>query len=302
MPLAQTIADIRELKVQGAIAVAKAALIAFAEEAIELSKLGKVKADLATAKATLIATRPTEPALRNLLDRFEREVSEDLKDAWQLAPRIVSEVDEASDRIHQYGANLIENGMVVYTHCRSSTVTKAIIKAWQSGKRFTVYNTETRPKWQGRKTATELAAAGIPVNHMVDSAAGIILKKADLFLFGADAVNSYGDVFNKVGTGLFAHRATELGVKTFCITGSLKYDAQTIWGKNETIEERDPAEVWDLDFPPPEGGGGQRPEGSALITIHNPAFEEVTASDITAIVSEFGVLPPEGFVEKASSQ
>ncbi len=288
MPLSQTIADIRDLKIQGAVNIAKAALVAFSEEAIELSKVGKTKADLATAKAALIATRPTEPALRNLLDRFEREVSEDLKDAWQLSPRIVSEVDEASDKIHQYGANLIEDGMVVYTHCRSSTVTKAIIKAWQSGKRFTVYNTETRPKWQGRKTATELSSAGIPVNHMVDSAAGIILKKADLFLFGADAVNSYGDVFNKVGTGLFAHRATELGVKTFCLTGSLKYDAQTIWGKNETVEERDKSEVWE---DPPQN-----------VTIHNPAFEEVTAADITAIVSEFGVLPPEGFVEKASNQ
>lgn len=288
MSLAQTITDIKDLKIQGAVAVAKAALVAFSEEAIELAKLGKTKADLANAKAALIATRPTEPALRNLLDRFEREVADDLKDAWQLAPRIVSEVDEASDKIHQYGANLIEDGMVVYTHCRSSTVTKSIIKAWQAGKRFTVYNTETRPKWQGRKTATELASAGIPVNHMVDSAAGIILKKADLFLFGADAVNSYGDVFNKVGTGLFAHRATELGVKTFCLTGSLKYDAQTIWGKNETVEERAASEIWE---DPPQN-----------ITLHNPAFEEVTASDITAIVSEFGVLPPEGFVEKATRQ
>lgn len=286
MPLSQTIADIRELKIQGAVNIAKAALIAFSEEAIELSKTGKSKADLANAKTALIATRPTEPALRNLLDRFERDVADDLSNASELASSIAADVDEASRRIHEYGANLIENGMVVYTHCRSSTVTKAIVKAWQSGKRFTVYNTETRPKWQGRKTATELASAGIPVNHMVDSAAGIILRKADLFLFGADAVNSYGDVFNKVGTGLFAHRATELGVKTFCITGSLKYDAQTIWGKNETVEERAPSEIWE---DPPEN-----------VAIHNPAFEEVTASDITAIVSEFGVLPPEGFVERTS--
>ncbi len=286
MPLSLTIADIRELKIQGAVNIAKAALAAFAEEASRLASEGKTKAALAESKAALIATRPTEPALRNLLDRFERDVAEDLSTAVGLASKIVAEVDDASLKIHQYGANLIEDGMVIYTHCRSSTVTKAIIKAWQSGKRFTVYNTETRPKWQGRKTATELAAAGIPVNHMVDSAAGIILKKADLFLFGADAINSYGNVFNKVGTGLFAHRATELGVKTFCLTGSLKYDAQTIWGTPETVEERDKSEIWDA---PPEN-----------VTIHNPAFEEVSADDVTAIVSEFGVLTSEGFVERAA--
>jgi len=44
-------------------------------------------------------------------------------------------------------------------------------------KKFEVYNTETRPLFQGRKTAKELKGAGIKVTMFIDSAMDIALSK-----------------------------------------------------------------------------------------------------------------------------
>ena len=63
-------------------------------------------------------------------------------------------------------------------------------KAKEQGKKFEVYNTETRPKFQGRITATELAKLGIPVTHYIDSAARLAIKQTDMMLIGCDAIDS----------------------------------------------------------------------------------------------------------------
>lgn len=289
------VTDIRELKIQGAINIAKKALEAYVGkvESVKFKvqseghpQTGGWEAELAEAKAILIATRPTEPALRNLLDLYEKQLSADLSNSAELYTAILQKVEDDTKRIHLYGSNVIEDGMTILTHCHSSTVTQSIIRAFRAGKEFTVYNTETRPRFQGRKTALELAEAGIEVHHMVDSAAFHILRKVDLFLFGADAINSVGNVFNKVGTAMFAHLAQEFGAKTFSITGSLKYDHETEYGTNEVIEERDTKEVWEIPHP--------------MIKIMNPAFDEVIADDITGIISEFGVMSPATFISNVN--
>ena len=110
------------------------------------------------------------------------------------------------------GAGLIRDGMAVFTHCHSSTAVGVLLEAHRRGIRFKVFNTETRPRFQGRVTASELAAAGIEVIHMVDSAAKVALDGADLFLFGADAILPSGYLVNKVGTGIFCVVASRYDV------------------------------------------------------------------------------------------
>lgn len=278
----QIVQDIKALKIQSAINVAKKALEAIYERSKELKEANFAKVSLEPALDTLKETRPTEPGLRNVLKMYMKAVAPDLSNIDQVFESIRSEIEDMTEKIKEYGSNLIEDGAVIFTHCHSSSVTDVILEAHKRGKSFIVYNTETRPRFQGRITAKELADNGITVHHMVDSAGSHVLRKANVFLFGADAISSSGSVFNKVGTKMFAEMARRYDVKTFSVTSSLKFDSETIIGHPEKIEERAPQEVWDIVHD--------------HIIIHNPAFDEIEKENIDAIISELGVLSPESFV------
>lgn len=261
--------DIKELKIQGATAVAK-----------EGVKALRYKRDKSSVEK-LLSLRPTEPMLKNAV----KFVLQDFDNNYQKA---LEHFEKAEKQITEIGSREISSGIVIFTHCHSSTVTKVLIEAKRQGKKFEVYNTETRPLYQGRKTATELAKAKIPVTHFIDSAGRIALKKADIMIIGADAVISSGKVANKVGSEMFALVAKSYGVPVYCCTNSWKFDAKTILGYKEKIEERSPKEVW-----------GKAPKG---IKVSNLAFELISPDLIEAIISELGIYNPLSFVEEVKKK
>jgi len=274
MTYPQIIDDIKSLKIQGAEKIAVAAVEAFALKLKETQD----PAELQKAYDELAATRSTEPALRNALTYCLRNY----KTNPNVADFVKNFFQESKEKIAEIGAKKIQDGMIVFTHCHSSTVEAVLFKAWDDGKRFTVYNTETRPRFQGRITAENIAAHGIPVIHFVDSAGRTYLKKADIFLFGCDAVTAEGKIFNKIGTEPLADFTAKEHIPTYSVTNSWKFDPKTIYGFEEVIEQRDPKEVWEN---PPKG-----------VTIMNPAFEVTTPEFVTGIITEIGIYKPESLV------
>ena len=275
MPLYEdTLVKIKSLEIQGAENIAIAGVRAFAEKLKETQDEPLLKKYI----AELSALRETEPTLRNAL----KYCLLNYKNDTNVAETVVHYFESSKEKIAEIGAKKIRDGMVVFTHCHASTVTKILVTAWQQGKRFVVHNTETRPKFQGRKTAEELAAAGIPVVHSVDSAGRVSMKKADMFLFGADAVTAEGNVVNKIGTTMFAEFASLYQIPVYSCTNSWKFDPATIGGADEPIEERAAREVWEN---PPAG-----------VTIMNPAFELTPADRITGVITELGIYKPETLV------
>lgn len=272
----ETLTKIKSLEIQGAENIAVAAVQAFAEKL----KSTQDEEELKKYIAELSSLRETEPALRNALHFCLLNYKKDPS----VAERAINHFKNAKALIAEIGAQKIHNGMTIFTHCHASTVTKILLKAWTDGKRFTVRNTETRPKYQGRKTAEELAAAGIPVIYSVDSAGRLGMKKSDIFLFGADAVTAEGNVVNKIGTTMLVEFANLYQIPVYSCTNSWKFDPETIGGKDEPIEQRDPKEVWDA---PPTG-----------VTVINPAFELTPADKISGIITELGVFKPETLVSE----
>jgi len=259
------ISDIKKLKIQGARNIAKAALYACSlDECLVNSK----------ARKKLMEARPTEPMLVNVLSNYHKLGYK----------KTLSHFDEAQQKINQHVIKLIKNNLVIFTHCHSTNVIKALIYAKRKGKKFEVYNTETRPLFQGRKTARELEKAGIKVTMFVDSAIDIALekkqgtKKADIILLGADAILKEG-VINKVGSGIIAELAKLNKIPLYIVADSWKYSSHHI-----KIEERDFHEVW------------QRVPRH--IKIRNPAFEKIPGKYISGIVSELGILSYKGFLGK----
>ena len=159
----ETAEKIRKLEIQGARNAAIAAI-----KTIEvLAKHTKAKnkteflKELANAKEILFATRETEPLMRNairwILNRVDKNNSKKVKDIAKTvsssANQFLNNLERSREEIATIGANRIRNGSVIFTHCHSSTVTYMLQKAKQQGKIFEVICTETRPVFQGRKTA-----------------------------------------------------------------------------------------------------------------------------------------------------
>ncbi len=302
-----TVRDIKSLKIQGARNIAKSAIEALAASAKDskAKSPGAFRAELTDAADALSQSRPTEPMMRNLLEEAVRFASDASKSKTAEAKgagavpvlkklvlahekEVLAEVDAGARRLAEYGAKLIPDGALVLTHCHSSTSTACMIAARKMRKKFSVVCFETRPRWQGRKTATELAGAGIDVTLTVDGGMNLFMKKADIVIVGADSVTSRGDLINKIGTSTLAHIARMNDVSFYSAAELFKYSPMTIFGTLEKIEERDPAEVWDK---PPRG-----------VKIRNPAFEATAAKYINGYITEAGVIPPQSFFTMATQK
>jgi ribose 1,5-bisphosphate isomerase len=290
MSFENVLSSLKSLEIQGAENVAREAVSSLSHimHGSRAHTAKELMHELKEAEKRLISTRPTEPCMRNCLRFVLDAKGADL-------PHLIRELNEniravnahfgmVHEKIAQYGAAKIRPGMVVFTHCHSSTVMAALLRAKEQGKNFEVHNTETRPLFQGRTTAKELAKAGIKVTHYVDSAARQALKKADLCFFGADAIQSDGFIINKIGTELFAEIARHYDCPTYFCTDSWKYDPKSAYGIDETIEKRNKLEVW--------------PKSPPGVNVMNPAFERVHPSLATGIISELGVFRPSAFVEE----
>lgn len=253
--------NIKKVHIQGAREVAKKAF--FAYKLIPTEK----------SRQILISLRPTEPMLVNILKKAD-EIS---------YKELINRLNENQKKINEQIFRLIKNDSVIFTHCHSSSVVQALIFAKKKGRKFEVYNTETRPLYQGRKTANELRKSGIKVTMFVDSAAAIAIEKenrkdkihADLILFGTDAILKEG-VINKVGSGMFAEIAHANKVPVYIVADSWKY------ARKIKLEQRDSKEIWD----------------TKKILIKNPAFELIKRKYVTGIVSEFGISSYNKFLKK----
>ncbi len=154
------------------------------------------------------------------------------------------DLEASKERIAEIGAKRIQDNMVVFTHCHSSTVTNLLKKAKKEGKTFEVICTETRPAFQGRITAKEMVSLGVKTTFIVDSAARSFMSQVDLVIVGADALTSEGNVVNKIGTSTIAVLAHEARKPFYVVSELLKFDPATLYGDYEKIEERSPTEIW----------------------------------------------------------
>jgi ribose 1,5-bisphosphate isomerase len=186
----------------------------------------------------------------------------------------------SKNKIAEIGARRIPaegKKFVIMTHCHSTLVSAILLEAKRQEKNFKVINTETQPRLQGRKTAQELLKVGIEVIHIVDSAMRWAVRhfEVDLILIGADSITSEGTIINKIGSRLLALVAHEEHVPFYVASPLLKYNPETNLGILETIEIRNPDEIWEN---PPKG-----------IEILNPAFETVSRRYIDGLITEAGI-------------
>ena len=296
-----------ELKIRGApaIGILGAYAVALGALKIESTTRDKFLEELQSISYTIASTRPTAKNLFRAIDRMHK-VAEAGKDVEQIkaalvneAVRIHSEEEEATRKLSQLGAELIDDNFTILTHCNTGALATAgygtalgvIRQAKEQGKNIKVFATETRPLLQGaRLTTWELKKANIPFTLITDSMAGYFMSRGeiDCVIVGADRIAANGDTANKIGTYTLAVLAMEHGIPFYVAAPTTTIDLSLASGDEIPIEQRSQEEVTHIQ------GVSIAPVGTQAA---NPAFDVTPHHYITAIITEKGIIK-EPYVER----
>jgi len=272
---------------------------------------------LDAAHAKLLQTRPTAVNLRWALDTMRdhlrnRTRAERVAAAYDKAAAICDDDVATCRAIGEHGAQLIRDAWAkadnarpvnILTHCNAGwlatvdwgTALAPIYLAHDEGVPLHVWVDETRPRNQGAAlTAWELGRHGVDHTVIVDNAGGHLMQhgRVDLCITGTDRTTAAGDVCNKIGTYLKALAAHDNGVPFYVGLPHSTIDWTIADGLRDIpIEERDPAEVTELNGRTPQGeitAVRITPETSAAA---NYAFDVTPARLVTALITERGICP-----------
>ena len=297
----EVVQALKSLKIRGApaigIAAAYAAVLA-AQEAFRRREQHFVQW-LHDAIKHIEEARPTARNLFFAIERMREILNRhNGSDTFQIvqgflaeAKRLYDEDERMCQRIGEFGAELINDGDNIITHCNTGMLVTAgigtafgvIVTAMNQGKRIHVYADETRPLLQGaRLTTWECMKLGIPVTLICDGAAADLLRrgKVDSVIVGADRIAANGDVANKIGTYSLGVSCKEHAVPFYVAAPYSTFDLTLKSGDAIPIEERDPQEV-------------TKPQGVAIapedVPVFNPAFDVTPAKLVSAIITDVGI-------------
>ena len=303
MDIATVHEAIRSLRVRGAPAIGITAAMGVLVGLKNIPSGTSLKKHYEDTDNYLRTSRPTAVNLFWALDRMKRKFIEvaDLPDQRTILSILLEEalLIEKEDRamcqsIGKIGANLVQDGFGILTHCNTGglataaygTALSVIFTAYEQGKSIHVFCDETRPLMQGaRLTSWELLQAGIPATLICDSMAAQVMKegKINMVIVGADRIAANGDSANKIGTYGLSVLAHAHNIPFYVAAPSSTFDLTLKDGSGIPIEQRNSKEITE------PFGKQVAPTG---ISVYNPAFDVSPAHLITGIITEKSLITP----------
>lgn len=304
----ETANAISTMIIRGAGAIGAAAGYGMAQAALE-APLDGFHAYIDDAAKTIKNTRPTAQNLFYAVERVYRTICnvKDLGEAGKSAVReanfIADEDAAACKKIGELGADLIQDGNRILTHCNAGwlafvdwgSALSPVYCAKRAGKKVFVWVDETRPRCQGaRLTAWELREERIDYAVIADNASGFFMNRGDvdMVIVGSDRIAANGDAANKIGTYEKAVLAKENGIPFYVAAPTSTIDWNCPAGNHIPIEERGENEVLGI-MGRDENDHTKRifitPKGTKA---RNPAFDVTPARYIAGIITEKGIVKP----------
>lgn len=284
--------EIKNDKTNGASQLARQAM-AVLKVAAEHSQADGVEHFLEELKGVgerLMAARPAIAPILNIINRYLGALSQvaEGQEVSYLKGLAVSKADElarvslqAVAEITSCGLGLIAEGDKIMTHSYSSTVMAVLQETSAEGKHIEVIATRSGAGGTGQRIARELGRQGIKVTFIDDTAVGLYVSSANKVMVGADRICADGTIVNGVGTYPLALAAQKAAVPFYVLCETLKFDHR-MRSDDVDLEEKEPAEVIGrAKLPPP-------------VSAKNPYFDLTPLELVTGIVTENGLLAPDG--------
>lgn len=307
---------IKTMIVRGAPAIGVAAAygIYLGAREIETSNRDVFLQRLEEVAGMLKATRPTAVNLFWAISRMVRTAYETLGSVEDIRQSLLETAQTIQIEDLQTCQAIGDNGLkvlpanpeklTILTHCNAGALATAgygtalgvVRSAWREGRLNRLFADETRPRLQGAKLTTwECVQEGIPVTLITDNMAAHCMKQGliDAVVVGADRIAVNGDAANKIGTYSLAIVAQAHNVPFYVAAPISTIDFELTNGNQIPIEERDPAEIYQV------GEVQLTPDG---VNYYNPSFDVTPANLIAGIITERGVFPPGELIKLRENQ
>lgn len=301
-------AAIKDMVVRGAPAIGVTAAYGVALAALQYNNnndntdISDFKNYINKSIQFLSSSRPTAVNLFWALDRV-KNVLEKHNSISALTEALILEAEKIEKEDVQINYKIGQNALKIFkkekklkilTHCNAGALATAgygtalgVIRSLNSmGLVEKVLVDETRPYLQGaRLTAWELEQEKIPYFVITDNMAGYFMSKGevDVVVVGADRIASNGDAANKIGTFSISVLAKYHKINFYIAAPFSTVDFNTKSGKDIQIEQRPEEEVRQVL------GKKIMPD---YMPVLNPSFDVTPAKNITAIITEKGVVYP----------
>ena len=284
------IEEIRNMNVKGGSPFGRAAAWAFklALQQEDLKTFSEIKTRFTYLKKQMYELKPTMATIYNSCEAIMQELDETMKvnilkeKVIHLCDNIIEQSFVAVEKVGEIGSHLIHDHDVVLMHSYSSTLMGIFQSAANDKKRFKVICTESRPLRESRNAVNVLTRLGIETMFISDASVYEFMNEADMIIMGADTLCTNGDVANKMGSAQIARLAQSCKIPVYFASELYKLDIRTLTGEKVVLERRDKCELVDEDdF-----------KDFDQVEVINQFFDLTPASDITGIVTEFGVLHP----------
>lgn len=285
---------IHSLRVRGAPLIGVSAAVFLGR----MAERGASQQEVEKAAIYLREARPTAVNLMVCIDRLLLVLKNNpsVEEFVQATESLLEEDQTLCDNIGSVGAELVEDGDGILTHCNTGGLATAgrgtalgvIQTAFEQGKKIHVYVDETRPLLQGgRLTAWELQKLGIPYTLICDNMAARLMKdgKIQKAIVGADRIAMNGDFANKTGTYSVAVSCHFHGIPFYTAAPVTTLDFECANGDGIPIEERKPQEVQGVS-----GAFGEVLWAPKQSPVYNPAFDVTPAELVTGWILDCGFL------------
>lgn len=282
--IASRIEAVRRDEARGATQLAGEAVRLLADMATDATLPDDLFADLFPQTARHLAR--ARPSMASLLNAVGKVMAAWLEgggaarsgparaEAAEAARRWLAASEADLGFVADHAAETISGSVIALSY--SSTVVRALEECWERGVLTGAIVAESRPLFEGRRTAAALASKGIPTVLITDAQIGIFVSGVSAAVVGADSLLPTGYLVNKAGTNLLALAARRSRIPFYALA-----DTQKIlpWRRDRaaySLEERDPSEL----LPKPIPG----------VAVRNVAFDLTTAGYVTGYITEKGLL------------
>ncbi|XP_062202706.1 uncharacterized protein LOC133905030 [Phragmites australis] len=185
---------------------------------------------------------------------------------------------KARKTIAMLSQDFISDGCTILVHGYSRVVLEVLKLAASNHKLFRVLCTEGRPDRTGLRMSNELAALGIPVKVLIDSAVAYSMDEIDMVFVGADGVVESGGIINMMGTYQIALVAHSMNKPVYVAAESYKFARLYPLDQKDMTPAHRPI---DFGVPVPDG-----------VEVETSARDYTPPQYLTLLLTDLGVLTP----------
>jgi translation initiation factor eIF-2B subunit delta len=198
---------------------------------------------------------------------------------------IKEKIQAADALIAETASGKIVDGDTIMVYGKSSVVLKTLLLAKAKGKSFKVIVIDSKPLFEGKNMARDLVTAGFTdIEYTLLN--GLSHLKATKAILGAHAMMANGRLFSRCGTALVAMTAKKQDIPVMVCCESIKFSDKA---PLDSILHNELADGRDLL---PEDADLKGWEGNGNLHCLNLMYDLTPAENVTAIYTEYGVLPP----------